>query len=117
MLTETVTRDAPWGRLRARDTRPDMKVIPTGANNSAAGPQGPRRQGQQEQDARVNPRQGLTWALRSRELGGNTTLWYDPHGTHDTGIRTDSNPLTTWVTTMLEQEQSAVGSSRIGSSG
>ena len=68
-------------------------------------------------DARVNPRQGLTWALRSRELGGNTTLWYDPHGTHDTGIRTDSNPLTTWVTTMLEQEQSAVGSSRIGSSG
>ena len=55
-------------------------------------------------DARVNPRQGLTWALRSRELGGNTTLWYDPNGTHDTGIRTKTNPITTWVTNTLEQQ-------------
>ena len=55
-------------------------------------------------DARVNPRQGLTWALRSRELGGNTTLWYDPNGTHDTGIRTETNPMIDWVINTLEQE-------------
>ena len=55
-------------------------------------------------DARVNPRQGLTWALRSRTLGGNTTLWYDPNGTHDTGIRTKTNPITTWVTNTLAQQ-------------
>lgn len=55
-------------------------------------------------DARVNPRQGLTWVLRSRELGGNTTLWYDPNGTHDTGIRTETNPITDWVINTLEQQ-------------
>ena len=55
-------------------------------------------------DARVNPRQGLTWALRSRELGGNTTLWYDPNGTHDTGIRTETNPMIDWVINTLEQQ-------------
>ena len=68
-------------------------------------------------DARVNPRQGLTWALRSRELGGNTTLWYDPNGTHDTGIRTETNPMIDWVTNTLEQERSVAGNSRSGSSG
>ena len=68
-------------------------------------------------DTRVNPRQGLTWALRSRELGGNTTLWYDPNGTHDTGIRTKTNPITTWITNTLEQERSVAGNSRNGSSG
>ena len=55
-------------------------------------------------DARVNPRQGLTWALRSRELGGHATLWYDPNGTHDTGIRTETNPITDWVINTLEQQ-------------
>ena len=55
-------------------------------------------------DARVNPRQGLTWTLHTRTLGGNTTLWYDPNGTHDTGTRTKTNPITTWVTTTLEQQ-------------
>ena len=55
-------------------------------------------------DARVNPRQGLTWVLRSRELGGNTTLWYDPNGTHDTGIRTETNPIIDWVINTLEQQ-------------
>ena len=68
-------------------------------------------------DTRVNPRQGLTWALHSRELGGNTTLWYDPNGTHDTGIRTKTNPITTWITNTLEQERSVAGNSRNGSSG
>ena len=86
------------------------KVIPTGANNSAAGPQGPHRQGQQEQDARVNPRQGLTWTLHTRTLGGNTTLWYDPNGTHDTGTPTETNPITTWVTNTLEQQEPSTGS-------
>ena len=55
-------------------------------------------------DARVNPRQGLTWTLRSRTLGGNTTLWYDPNGTHDTGIRTETNPMIDWVINTLEQQ-------------
>ena len=55
-------------------------------------------------DARVNPRQGLTWTLHTRTLGGNTTLWYDPNGTHDTGTRTETNPITTWVTNTLEQQ-------------
>ena len=55
-------------------------------------------------DARVNPRQGLTWALRSRELGGHATLWYDPNGTHDTGIRTETNPMIDWVINTLEQQ-------------
>ena len=55
-------------------------------------------------DARVNPRQGLTWTLHTRTLGGNTTLWYDPNGTHDTGIRTETNPITDWVINTLEQQ-------------
>ena len=61
-------------------------------------------------DARVNPRQGLTWTLHTRTLGGNTTLWYDPNGTHDTGIRTKTNPITTWVTNTLEQQRPSTGS-------
>ena len=55
-------------------------------------------------DARVNPRQGLTWTLHTRTLGGNTTLWYDPNGTHDTGIRTETNPMIDWVINTLEQQ-------------
>ena len=55
-------------------------------------------------DTRVNPRQGLTWTLRSRELGGNTTLWYDPNGTHNTGTRVDTKHLINWVTNTLEQQ-------------
>lgn len=55
-------------------------------------------------DARVNPRQGLTWTLHTRTLGGNTTLWYDPNGTHDTGTPTKTNPIIDWVTTTLEQQ-------------
>ena len=66
-------------------------------------------------DARVNPRQGLTWALRSRELGGHTTLWYDPNGTHDTGTRADTKHLINWVANTLEQERSVAGNSRNGS--
>ena len=68
-------------------------------------------------DARVNPRQGLTWALRSRELGGHTTLWYDPNGTHDTGTRADTKHLINWVANTLEQERSVAGNSRNGSFG
>jgi len=56
-------------------------------------------------DARVNPRQGLTWTLHTRTLGANTTLWYDPNGTHDTSTPTKTNPITTWVTTTLEQQE------------
>lgn len=61
-------------------------------------------------DARVNPRQGLTWTLHTRTLGGNTTLWYDPNGTHDTGTPTETNPITTWVTNTLEQQEPSTGS-------
>ena len=61
-------------------------------------------------DARVNPRQGLTWTLHTRTLGGNTTLWYDPNGTHDTGTPTKTNPITTWVTNTLEQQEPSTGS-------
>ena len=57
-----------------------------------------------DKDTRVNPRQGLTWTLHTRTLGGNTTLWYDPNGTHDTGTPTETNPITTWVTNTLEQQ-------------
>ena len=68
-------------------------------------------------DTRVNPRQGLTWTLHTRTLGGHTTLWYDPNGTHDTGTPTETNPITTWVTNTLEQERSVARNSRNGSSG
>ena len=56
-------------------------------------------------DARVDPRQGLAWVVRSRELGGNTTLWYDPNGTHDMGIRVEVNSLVDWVVDALEQHE------------
>ena len=55
-------------------------------------------------DARVNPRQGLTWTLHTRTLGGHTTLWYDPNGTHNTGTRVDTKHLINWVTNTLEQQ-------------
>lgn len=54
-------------------------------------------------DARVDPRQGLTWALRSRELGGDVTLWYDPDGSHDQwGARMQPDVLIDWVANALE---------------
>ena len=54
-------------------------------------------------DARVDPRQGLAWVLRSRELGGGVTLWYDPDGTHDMwGAQLHPNVLIDWVTKVLE---------------
>lgn len=56
-------------------------------------------------DARVDPRQGLAWVVRSRELGGNTTLWYDPNGTHDMGIRVEASSLVEWVVDALEQHE------------
>ena len=56
-------------------------------------------------DARVDPRQGLAWVVRSRELGGNTTLWYDPNATHDMGIRVEANSLVEWVVDVLEQHE------------
>ena len=55
-------------------------------------------------DTRVNPRQGLTWTLHTRTLGGHTTLWYDPNGTHNTGTRVDTKHLINWVTNTLEQQ-------------
>ena len=56
-------------------------------------------------DVRVDPRQGLAWVVHSRELGGDTTLWYDPNGTHDMGIRVEVNSLVDWVVDALEQHE------------
>ena len=54
-------------------------------------------------DARVDPRQGLAWVLRSRELGGDVTLWYDPDGAHDMwGANLHPNTLIDWVSKVLE---------------
>lgn len=53
-------------------------------------------------DARVNPRQGFSWALRASELGGKVTLWYDPRGSHDQwGSQLHLKVLVDWVTNAL----------------
>lgn len=53
-------------------------------------------------DVQVDPRQGLAWALRAKQLGGNVTLWFDPEGTHD-GFGKHMGPqiLVDWVRTTL----------------
>ena len=56
------------------------------------------------QDIRVDPRQGLRWYLRYRELGGSASLWFDPDGTHDrwgSGMEPDS--LIGWVVEALRK--------------
>lgn len=53
-------------------------------------------------DARVNPRQGLKWALGYRALGGPVELWYDPEGAHDCwGAGMPPTALTDWVAAAL----------------
>lgn len=57
-------------------------------------------------DVRVNPRQGLKWALRYRELGGSVDLWYDPLGAHDCwGAGMSPTALVDWVTAALERRR------------
>ena len=53
-------------------------------------------------DVRVNPRQGLKWALRYRELGGSVDLWYDPNGAHDCwGDGMPETAMVDWVEAAL----------------
>ncbi len=48
-------------------------------------------------DVRVNPRQGLKWAMRYRQLGGRADVWYDPEGSHDCwGEGSDITDLVDW---------------------
>ena len=49
-------------------------------------------------DVRVNPRQGLKWALAYRSLGGSVELWFDPNGAHDCwGAGMPPDALFDWV--------------------
>ena len=62
-------------------------------------------------DVQVDPRQGLAWALRAKQLGGEVTLWYDPEGTHDTfAPHLEPTALVDWVSNALKSriEQSSV---------
>lgn len=53
-------------------------------------------------DVRVNPRQGLKWALAYRSLGGSVELWFDPNGAHDCwGAGMSPDPLFDWVDAAL----------------
>lgn len=55
-------------------------------------------------DVRVNPRQGLKWFLRYRELGGCGDLWFDPNGAHDCwGAGMSRSALVEWVAAALER--------------
>lgn len=58
-------------------------------------------------DVRVNPRQGLKWALRYRALGGAVDLWYDPRGAHDCwGAGLPRTALVDWVDRALARRRS-----------
>lgn len=49
-------------------------------------------------DVRVNPRQGLKWVMRFRELGGSAELWFDPLGAHDCwGADMPCTAMVDWV--------------------
>lgn len=53
-------------------------------------------------DVRVNPRQGLKWALRSRSLGDSVEIWFDPDGAHDCwGAGMAPTAMVDWVTDAL----------------
>lgn len=53
-------------------------------------------------DVRVNPRQGLKWALAYRSLGGSVELWFDPNGAHDCwGAGMSPDALFDWVDAAL----------------
>ena len=53
-------------------------------------------------DVRVNPRQGLKWALAYRSLGGSVELWFDPNGAHDCwGAGMPPDALFDWVDAAL----------------
>lgn len=55
-------------------------------------------------DVRVNPRQGLKWALAYRALGGAAELWFDPHGAHDCwGAGMSPYALCDWVDAAVER--------------
>lgn len=55
-------------------------------------------------DVRVNPRQGLKWYLRYRELGGDADLWFDPRGSHDCwGAGLARTAMVDWVEQALSR--------------
>lgn len=57
-------------------------------------------------DVRVNPRQGLKWALGYRALGGPVALWFDPQGAHDCwGAGMPRTALTDWVADALARRR------------
>ena len=56
-------------------------------------------------DVRVDPRLGLAWLMRVREMGSDATLWFDPDGTHDRwGTELNPNILIDWVDHALDQQ-------------
>lgn len=60
-------------------------------------------------DVRVNPRQGLKWVLRYREIGGPVDLWFDPRGAHDCwGAGMPRTALADWVDAALARRRSRV---------
>ncbi|WP_394276294.1 alpha/beta hydrolase family protein [Luteococcus sp.] len=59
-------------------------------------------------DVRVNPRQGLKWVMRYRELGGSAELWFDPKGAHDCwGAGLPRTALVDWVSQALARRAEA----------
>lgn len=59
-------------------------------------------------DVRVNPRQGLKWFMRFRELGGEGELWFDPQGAHDCwGAGMPRTALVDWVDAARERRRSS----------
>lgn len=57
-------------------------------------------------DVRVNPRQGLKWFMRYRELGGRGEMWFDPHGAHDCwGAGMPRTALADWVDAALKRSR------------
>lgn len=62
-------------------------------------------------DVRVNPRQGLKWALTYRWLGGPVELWFDPDGAHDCwGAGMPPHALFDWVEEALARVRRRAGS-------
>ncbi|WP_232547031.1 prolyl oligopeptidase family serine peptidase [Propioniciclava soli] len=60
-------------------------------------------------DVRVNPRQGLKWALGYRALGGSVELWYDPNGAHDCwGAGMPRTALVDWVSAAVARRRAKV---------
>lgn len=56
-------------------------------------------------DVRVDPRLGLAWLMRVREMGNDAALWFDPDGTHDRwGTELNPSILIDWVDHALDRQ-------------